>query len=95
MDQAERNQRRAQLTSIIFEQVRGMASDLFGVPPERITGESSPETLERWDSPQHLNFVLALEEKFHFQLSPEEIEQMRNIGEIAKLVELRLQTTRR
>jgi acyl carrier protein len=82
------------LTSTIFEQVRGMASDLFAVSPERITGESSPETLESWDSPQHLNLILALEERFHFQLSPEEIEQMRNIGEIAKLVERRLQTTR-
>jgi acyl carrier protein len=94
MDQAERKQRRAQLTSTIFEQVRGIASDLFAVPPERITDESSPETIESWDSPQQLNLILALEERFHFQLSPEEIEQMGNIGEIAKLVERRLQTTR-
>jgi acyl carrier protein len=80
------------LTATTFEQVRGIASDLFAIPPDRITAESSPETLESWDSTQHLNFVLALEEKFGFQLSPEEMEQMRNIGEIVKLVESRLQT---
>ena len=76
-----------------LEQVRGIASDLFGIPADRITAESSPETIENWDSTQHLNLVLALEEKFGFQLSPEEMEQMRNIGEIVKLVESKLQTT--
>jgi acyl carrier protein len=81
------------LTSTTFEQVRGIASDLFAIPPDRITAESSPETLESWDSTQHLNFMLALEEKFGFQLSPEEMEQMRNIGEIVKLVESKLRTT--
>ncbi len=81
------------MTAMIFEQVRGIASDLFAIPPDRITAESSPETIESWDSTQHLNFVLALEEKFEFQLSPEEMEQMRNIGEIVKLVESKLQTT--
>jgi acyl carrier protein len=70
-----------------------MASDLFGVPREKISGDSSPESLERWDSVQHLNFVLALEEKFHFQLSPEEIEQMRNIAQVVKAVESKLQAT--
>jgi acyl carrier protein len=81
------------LTSTTFEQVRGIASDLFAIAPDRITAESSPETIESWDSTQHLNFVLALEEKFGFQLSPEEMEQMRNVGEIVKLVENKLQTT--
>lgn len=81
------------MTSTTFEQVRGIASDLFAIPPDRITAESAPESIESWDSTQHLNFVLALEEKFEFQLSPEEMERMRNIGEIVKLVENKLQTT--
>jgi acyl carrier protein len=81
------------VTSTTFEQVRGIASDLFAIPPDRITASSSPETIESWDSTQHLNFVLALEEKFGFQLSPEEMEQMRSLGEIVKLVESKLQTT--
>jgi acyl carrier protein len=72
-----------------------MASDLFGVPADRITVSSSPETLENWDSVQHLNLVLALEEKFGVQLSPEEIEQMKSIGETAKIIESKLQASPR
>jgi acyl carrier protein len=68
-----------------------MASDLFGVPEEHISAASSPDTIEAWDSIQHLNLVLALEEKFGLQLSPEEMEQMKSIGDVTKLVEGKLQ----
>lgn len=80
------------MTSPIFEQIRTLASDLFAIPPSQIDSTSSPETIESWDSVQHLNLVLALEEKFHLQLMPEEIEQMKTIGDVVKLVEGKLQT---
>ncbi|HET7207535.1 MAG TPA: acyl carrier protein [Terriglobales bacterium] len=79
----------------ILEQVRGIASDLFAVPAEKITPDSSPESIDTWDSIQHLNLVLALEEKFGLQLSPEEIEQMHTIGDVAETVETKLQSTPR
>jgi len=78
------------LKPIVFERIRGIASDLFAIPAERITASSSPENIEKWDSTQHLNLVLEIEEKFNLQLSPEEIEQMKNIGQIAKIVEDKL-----
>jgi acyl carrier protein len=79
--------------SNVFEQVRTIASDIFFVPLDRIQTDSTPETIESWDSIQHLNLVLTLEEKFNLQLSPEEIEQMRDIGQITKLIEAKLQVT--
>jgi acyl carrier protein len=75
----------------VFEQVRSVASDLLGIPADGISAASSPESIEAWDSVQHLTLVLALEEEFNLQLSPEEIEQMKNIGDIAKLIERKLQ----
>jgi acyl carrier protein len=82
------------LISNIFEQVRSIASDLFSIPADRITDETSPENVDAWDSTQHLNLVLALEEKFDFQLSPEEMEKMRNIGEVVKIVEGKVQAAK-
>jgi acyl carrier protein len=79
------------LTASTLEQVRSVASDIFGVAADKITAESSPQTLENWDSVQHMNLVLALEEKFGLQLSPEEIEQMKSVGETAKLIAGKLQ----
>lgn len=63
------------------------------MPTEEITAESSPETINAWDSTQHLSFVLALEEQFHIQLSPEEIEQMTSVGAITRLLQSKLQTS--
>lgn len=74
------------MTANTFEEVRAVASDIFGVPADQITAESSPETIENWDSMQHLNLVLAIEEKFGVQLEPEDIEQMKSIGDVAALV---------
>ena len=82
------------MTESTLDQVRNIASDIFGVPANKITAESSPETIENWDSMQHLNLVLAVEEKFGVQLAPEDIEQMKNVGAIATLVE-KLQSTAR
>lgn len=75
----------------ILEQVRAIASDIFSVPLAQIRPESTPETIESWDSIQHLNLALTLEERFRVQLSPEEIEQMKDIGRIASLIEGKLQ----
>ena len=74
-----------------LEQVQAIASDIFGVPSAKITTDSSPETIETWDSMQHLNLVLPIEEKFGLQLSPEEIEEMKSVGAVAALIEKKLQ----
>ncbi len=83
------------MTVSIFDQVRGIASDIFGIPADKLTADSSTETIENWDSIQHLNLVLAIEEKFNVQLEPEEIEQMKNIGLVAALVEKKVSSVSR
>jgi acyl carrier protein len=74
----------------VLEQVRRIAADTFNVPLEQVTAESSPDTIENWDSLQHLNLVLALEQEFGLQLAPEEIEQMHSIELIAILIREKL-----
>ena len=71
----------------VFEQVRTAAADVFQVPPEKLTANTTPEQIETWDSIQHLNLVLALEAQFGVEFEPEEIEQMKSIGQIVSLVE--------
>jgi acyl carrier protein len=38
---------------------------------------------------QHLNLVMALEEEYGFQFSPEEMDQARTVGDFAQLVSAR------
>jgi acyl carrier protein len=74
----------------IFEKVQRLASDLFDVPASRITPDSSPQTLEHWDSVQHLNLVLALEEEFNVKFEPEDMEKMQTIGQVVEAVASKL-----
>ena len=38
-----------------------IAADVFNLRLDRVTRETSPDTVRNWDSVQQLNFVLALE----------------------------------
>jgi acyl carrier protein len=70
--------------------VRAIVANVFQVAEEELSSSSSPDTIETWDSPQHLNMVLALEQEFVLQFTPEEIEQMLSLELIELLVEEKL-----
>ena len=74
------------MTTEIFNQVRGIAADLFQMAPAGITAESSPESIDAWDSVQHLNLVLALEQQFDVQFEPDEMDRMKTVGQIAAML---------
>lgn len=74
------------MSNAVLDQVREIASDLFNVPPQQLGPESSPDTVPDWDSVQHLNLVLTLEQRFNVSFGPEDIEQMRTLSAIAELV---------
>jgi acyl carrier protein len=74
------------MSADILNQVRVIAADVFAVDAKTLSADSSPEQVEAWDSVQHLNLVLALEEKYRIQFEPEEMEGMNNLGRIAALL---------
>jgi acyl carrier protein len=71
----------------IYEKVRSIAADMLQVKSASLRADSSPETVDTWDSVHHLNLVLALEQSFGFEFSPEEMDRMKTIGQIAGIVE--------
>ena len=75
------------MTDRLLVQVRQIVSDVFAVPLEQVDGNSSPETIEAWDSMQHLNLVLAVEDRFNLQFTPEEMEQMRTVDQIVTILQ--------
>jgi acyl carrier protein len=70
----------------ILSRVQRIMADIFSIPVERIRPESSPETIEAWDSVQHVNLMLALEQEFGLVITPEEIERLVSIHEIVTFV---------
>lgn len=73
--------------SVSFEDLRAIAADIFQVAPKRINRQSSPDTIESWDSLQHLNLILALEQSFGLEFAPEEMERMTSIDAILSILQ--------
>jgi len=75
------------MNTALWERVRRIAADVLEVPRDRVSASASSENIETWDSVHHLNLVLALEQEFHVQFEPEEIDEMTNIANILAVLE--------
>lgn len=62
----------------IEDRIKNVMSAVFEIPSEEINDESSPDTIESWDSLKHMNLVVALEEEFETEFTDDEILDMMN-----------------
>jgi acyl carrier protein len=65
-------------------------SVIFDVPIDQITDESSPSTIDTWDSLNHMSLVTSLEEEFNVSFSDEEIGDMLNFKLILLILKQKL-----
>jgi acyl carrier protein len=70
----------------LLNRVRCVFADVFQMKVSDIGPDTSPDNVEDWTSIQHLNLVLALEQEFDVQFTPEEIEQLLSVSLIADLL---------
>ncbi len=68
------------------EKVIQILSRVMDVPVGRLNKDSSPDTVENWDSLKHMNLVLALEEDLGVQFSDAQIIEMNSIGLILEVL---------
>jgi len=52
-----------------------------------INKESSKENLPEWDSINHLNLIVELEDSLNIQFTPEEIESMKSVEILLNLIQ--------
>jgi acyl carrier protein len=74
----------------ISKKLKEIFMDLFFVEETIIQDGLSQDDVENWDSMQHLNLILAIEEVFTINISPEESNEMLNFGLIVLLIEEKL-----
>jgi len=60
------------------ERLKKIMSQVFDTPVESINKVSSPDTIDNWDSVNHINLVLALEQAFGISFEPDEIIELMN-----------------
>ncbi len=74
------------------ERVANTIAEVMSVPADQINEDSSPDTIENWDSLQHMNLILAMEEEFDVKFTDDEIANMVSAKVIAETVEAKDKT---
>ena len=59
--------------------LKDVISNVLGVSLEEINDDSSPDSLDKWDSLSHIKLVMAIESEFEVELSPEDSMDMLSV----------------
>ena len=70
--------------------IKNVMASVFEMPIEEINNESSPDSIDNWDSLMHMNLVVALEEEFNAEFTDEEIGEMMNYKLIVEIIKSKL-----
>ena len=69
------------------DRIKKVMCAVFGVNVADITDDTNPDTIENWDSLNHINLVLALEKEFNVKIEGEEVIEMITLENIIKVLE--------
>ena len=64
------------MTNTIEDRIKNIMSAVFGLSIDKITDDSSPDTIVSWDSLKHMNLIASLEEEFAVEFTDDEIIEM-------------------
>jgi acyl carrier protein len=79
----------------IYKQLTEIFRDLFDDDAITLTPETTAADVPEWNSLMHVNVVLAAEMRFNIKFQASELEALHNVGNLADLIQLKLQKDRR
>ena len=69
------------------EKVQEVFQEVFGKRDLRIFPEMTAKQVANWDSFNHINLIIALEEAFGISFATEEMAEMANVGDLIKILQ--------
>ena len=63
---------------------------VFNYPIEKILKDSSPDSIDEWDSLGHMKLVVGLEEEFDIVIEDDEIAEMLNFALIEEIIKSKI-----
>lgn len=71
----------------IFEKLNEIFKDVFDDETLTVTEETSAADIEDWDSLTHITLISEVEDAFDMKFSMKEVVGMKNVGEMADIIE--------
>ena len=74
----------------IYERLNNVFRDIFDDESIVVTAETTSKDIEDWDSLEHINLVVAVEQEFEIKFNMNEVTTMKNVGEMVDIIMSRL-----
>ena len=71
----------------VEQRTRRLVAEVFGLPLDSVTRDTSHETVEEWDSINVLNLLMAVEGEFDITVSPEEAASFMSVEKILSVLQ--------
>ena len=72
--------------NVTKDHVQQVFREVFEIEDLEIFPEMTAQDVEAWDSFNHLNLVLTLEDRFNIQFSTQDMAAMANVGDLFALL---------
>jgi acyl carrier protein len=74
----------------ILAEVADIARLVFDEPALELTLDTTSDDIPRWDSMNHITLVVECECRFDIRFASMEVEELRSVGELVRLIEEKL-----
>ncbi len=76
--------------SEIIDKIADVMVDVFDVDADDVSETTSAADIDEWDSLSHIRFVITLERLFKIKFLNEEIADLKNVGDLARVIQAKL-----
>lgn len=70
----------------IYERLNGVFQDVFDDEDITVNDATTANDIEEWDSLEHINLVVAVENAFGMKFNMGEVNTMKNVGEMVDII---------
>ncbi len=70
----------------VYERLNNVFRDIFDDDSIVVKPETTSNDIEDWDSLEHINLVVAIEQEFGMKFNMNEVTSMKNVGEMVDII---------
>ena len=70
----------------VFEKLNEIFRDFFDDDEIELTDETTADDIEDWDSLEHVNLIVAIEDWFDMKFTMGEVTTMKNVGAMVDII---------
>lgn len=70
----------------IYKELDEIFQDVFDDDKIHVTSETKSSDIEDWDSLEHINLVVSIENHFGIKFNMNEVTTMKNVGEMVNII---------